>query len=295
MKSPELQRAREWETRFGQANAAAAGLDEVRRVNDEWQRERAGELPADLQVERVDAAGVPAEWIKVEAATSGPVVLFLHGGGFMLGSARENHEWLARLSRATRGRILALEYRLAPEAPYPAQRDDALTAYEWLLAEGHDPAGVALVGESSGGGLVAALLPAIRAAGSPMPAAAAMTSPFVDWTLSAQSLEDNDDPFVHREILAMMVDAVLQGEDARAQSPLFGDFTGLPPLLIQVGTAEAVRDDARRLSEAALAAGVDVTYEAWEDMIHLWHGFPYLPEAVQAVERIAEFVREHAA
>jgi monoterpene epsilon-lactone hydrolase len=292
MASPELQRAREWETAFGQANAAAGGLEGVRKVNDEWQAERAGELPSDVLIESVDAGGIPGEWISVEGAASRPVVLFLHGGGFMLGSAKENREWVSRLTRHLGGRALAIDYRLAPEYPYPAQVEDAHTAYRWLLSEGVDPSEVAIIGESAGGCLVAATLLAIRDAGDPPPATAVMTSPLTDMTLSGESLKSNDDPFVGPEVLTMMMDTSIQGQDRRALSPLFAELHGLPPFLIQVGTAEAIFDDGRRFAEKAAAAGVDATFEPWDDMIHLWHGFPYLPEAQQAVQRIAEYVGE---
>jgi acetyl esterase/lipase len=293
MPSAELERARDWERAFGEANAAAGGIDEVRIVNSQWQAERAGELPTDLRIEPVDAGGIPAEWIYIDGAEETPVVLFLHGGGYILGAAEENREWVGRVVRALGGRALAIDYRLAPEHAYPAQVEDSHAAYRWLLEQGHEASQVAILGESAGGGLVAATLLSIRDAGDPLPAAAVMTSPFVDFTLSGASLHNNNDPFVGPEVLNMMLEAGLQGKDPRAHSPLFAELKGLPPLLIQVGTAEAVFDDGRRLSEQAAAAGVDVTFEPWEDMIHLWHGFPYLPEAQQAVERIAGYLAEH--
>ncbi|HEY4095505.1 MAG TPA: alpha/beta hydrolase [Baekduia sp.] len=293
MPSAELERAREWERAFGEANASAGGLEEVRLVNDQWQAERAGELPVDLEFTAVDAGGVPAEWISVAGAAATPVILFLHGGGFMLGSARENREWIGRLVRELGGRALAIDYRLAPEHPYPAQVEDARTAYRWLLAQGIAPADLLVLGESAGGGLAAATLTAIRDGGDPLPAAAALTSPLVDFTLGAASLDDNDDPFVNRPVLEMMIQTALQGQDSEALSPLSHDLAGLPPLLIQVGTSEAIRDDGRRYADAASAAGVAVSFEQWDGMVHLWHGFPYLPEAVDAVERIAAFFAEY--
>jgi acetyl esterase/lipase len=293
MPSAELERARDWERAFAEANAGADGIEGIRIVNKEWQAERAGELPADLKIEPVDAGGIPAEWISVDGADQTPVVLFLHGGGYLLGSAEENREWVGRVVRGLGGRSLAIDYRLAPEHAYPAQVEDAHAAYRWLLAQGIEPSNVAILGESAGGGLVAATLLSIRDAGDPLPAAAVMTSPFVDFTLSGASLSDNDDPFVGPEVLDQMIQAGLQGKDPREHSPLFAELKGLPPLLIQVGTAEAVFDDGRRFAEAASAAGVDVTFEPWADMIHLWHGFPYLPEARQAVDRIAGYLSEH--
>lgn len=293
MASAELKRAREWEQAFAEANAAAGGLEEVREVNDKWQAERAGELPTDLVYESVDIGGIPGEWIYIEGAKETPTVLFVHGGGFMLGSARENREWVGRLMRSLGGRALAVDYRLAPEHPYPTQVEDVHAAYRWLLEQGGDPNKIAIVGESAGGSVATAALVAIRKAGDPNPAAAALLSPLVDFTISGKTFENNNDPFVGREVIQMMLDTALQGKDPKESSPLYADLTGIPPVLIQAGTAEALYDDSLRLAEAAAAVGVDVTLEKWEDMIHLWHGFPYLPDAREAVERVAEYLGGH--
>ena len=298
MASEELSRAIDWERRFARANAAAgaAGLDEVRAVGARLMSERAGALPDDVVVEPVDAGGVPAEWISA-CAQAGPTILFLHSGGGVVGSAAENREWLGRVTRATGARALAIDFRLAPEHPWPAQREDACAAYRWLLGEGLDPSDVILMGESGGGGFAIATLVALRDAGEPLPAAVVVISPLVDMALTAESLEANaaTDPFVSRPALEMMMQALLQGQDPTTSSPLRADLSGLPPLLIQVGTAEALYDDARRLAERAQAAGVEVTFDPWQDMIHLWHGFPYLPEARAATDRIGAFVTRDAA
>jgi acetyl esterase/lipase len=296
MASEELQKAIAWERDFGAANASAAGIDEIRVINEKWFRERQGELPADLTATEVDAGGVPSVWVSV-GDDDGPVVLFVHGGGFILGDAADSYEMLGRLLRITGGRALGVNYRLAPESPYPAQIEDVCAAYRWLLAEGTDPSRIAFLGESAGGGLAYAALAALRDAGEPLPAAAALLSPFVDFELSSESLDRNAevDPFVGREVLGMMVDAVLQGQDVASSSPLSAAAEGLPPLLIQVGTSEAIHDDPARLAEKAEAAGVDVTFEPWGEMIHLWHGFTYLPEALEATERVAGFLDSHLA
>jgi monoterpene epsilon-lactone hydrolase len=290
-----LQDALSWQRRLGEANAGAAGIEDVRAINDRFMAERAGELPGDVQVEPVDAGGIPAEWVSIEGAEGGPVVFFCHGGGYMLGAASENRTWAGRLARAVGGRVLGFDYRLAPEHAYPAQQEDACTAYRWLLAQGQDPAEVAFVGESAGGGLVVSTLIALRDAGDPLPAAAVVTSPLVDFTLSSGSLDTNvdTDAFVTREVLTMMMDAFLQGQDAHEASPMFRDLSGLPPLLAQVGTGETSYDDSARLVEAAKHAGVDATLEPWEGMFHLWHGFADLPQAKQATDRIGEFILAH--
>jgi monoterpene epsilon-lactone hydrolase len=153
---------------------------------------------------------------------------------------------------------------------------------------------VVVMGESGGGAVALATVVAARDAGEPLPSAVVLTSPLIDMTLSSESFETNaaTDPFVSREAVAGMMQALLQGQDAAEASPLNADLSGLPPMLVQVGTAEAVYDDGRRLAEAAEGAGVDVTFEPWEDMIHLWHGFPSLPAAQQATDRIGQFIAQ---
>jgi acetyl esterase/lipase len=296
MSADTLAQAIEWEQQLSAAIATATGLEEVRATNERFMRDRAGQLPDDVRVEHVDAGGVPSEWVDT-GADEGPVVFFLHGGGLMMGAPLESREFLGRLTRETGGRALAVDYCLAPEHAYPAAADDARAAYHWLLAQGCDPRRVVVVGESAGGLLAVALLVALRDAGDPLPAAAVTLSPLVDMTLSAESLDANadSDPLVDRAGLTMMMEAVLQGKDAVAASPLNADLTGLPPLLVQVGTAEAIYDDPRRLAEKATAAGVEVTFEPWEEMIHLWHGFPKLPQAHEATTRIAEHIKKHTA
>lgn len=292
-----LQSAIDWQKRLAAANATAGGIEDVRAINDRFMAERAGPLGNDVHVESVDADGVAAEWLTIDGRSDGPVTVFLHGGGLMLGAASENRTWMAQLARATGGRIFSVNYRLAPEHPYPAAVEDAAAAYGWLLGSGHDPAGVAMIGESAGGGLVLATLVALRDAGATLPNAAILTSPLVDFTLGAATLDaaGETDQFVNREVLSMMMDAVLQGQDAHAASPLFRDLTGMPPMLVQVGSREALYDDSARLVDAAKAAGVTATLEPWEDMIHLWHGFGDLPQATAATARISEFITANCA
>jgi monoterpene epsilon-lactone hydrolase len=287
-----LQNAIDWQKRLAAANAEAGGIDDIRAINDRFMAERAGEPEDDVRIEAVDAGGVPAEWLTVDGNGDGPVIVFLHGGGLMLGAASENRTWMTELARATGGSIFGINYRLAPEHPYPAAVEDACAAYGWLLEQGHASGTTAILGESAGGGLVLATVISLRDAGKPLPAAVVATSPLVDFTLGAATLDSaaETDQFVTREVLSMMMDAVLQGQDARAASPLFRDLGGLPPILVQVGRDEALYDDSSRLVEAAQSAGVDATLEPWDDMIHLWHGFGDLPQAAAATARIGEFV-----
>jgi acetyl esterase/lipase len=252
-------------------------------------------MPEDVACQPVRAGGVPAEWVTAPGAGD-RVVLYLHGGGYVIGSINSHRDLAGRLSRAAGARVLVLDYRLAPEHPFPAAVDDALAAYRWLLAEGHTPRNVAIGGDSAGGGLTLATLVALRDAGETLPAAGVCLSPWTDLAGSGESLRTkaDADPMVQWSRLAQYADAYLGGKDARTPlaSPLYADLRGLPPLLIQVGTAETLLDDAIRVAERAEAAGVDVTYEAWDDMIHVFQAFAaLLPEGQQAVDRIGAFVR----
>lgn len=254
----------------------------------------------DLALEPVTAAGRPAEWIAAPGASRERAILYLHGGGYAIGSIDTHRDLVGRLSRASGARGLAIDYRLAPEDPHPAAVDDAVAAYRWLLDEGLAPQQVAVAGDSAGGGLTAATLVALRDAGDPLPGAAALLSPWTDLALSGDSIDGkaDEDPMLQRGGLARMAEWYLGGGDARAPliSPLYADLGGLPPLLIQVGTAETLLDDATRLAERAQLAGVDVTLETWDQMIHVFQAFAaILPEGQQAIERIGEFIRKHLA
>lgn len=260
-----------------------------------------GSLPIapDVTITPVDARGVEGEWVVSDQADAGRVVLYLHGGGYVICSVRTHRELACRLSRSASARLFLPEYRLAPEHPHPAAVDDALTAYRWLLEdEGVDPARLVVAGDSAGGGLTVATLVAARDAGLPMPAAAVCLSPWVDLEGIGDSMTTKAalDPMISAEGLKRGADMYLNGQDARTPlaAPLYADLTGLPPLLIQVGTAETLLDDSVRLAERARAAGVDVELEEWEDMIHVFQAFAgLLPEGQQAIDRVGEFVRSH--
>ncbi len=258
------------------------------------------QLPEDVRCEPVDAGGLPAEWIATPGAADERIIYYLHGGGYAIGSIKTHRELISRLSRAAGARALAIDYRLAPEHPFPAALDDATAAYRWLLSTGVDPAAIVIAGDSAGGGLTVATLVALRDAGDPLPAAAVCLSPWVDLEGIGDSMSTKAevDPMVQREGLLKMAKAYLGDAHPRTPlaAPLYADLRGLPPLLIQVGTTETLLDDATRLAERARAAGVDVLLEPWDDMIHVWHFFAAaLPEGQQAIDRIGEFVREHTA
>ena len=257
-------------------------------------------VEADVKCEPVNAGGVKSEWVTAPGADAGRAILYLHGGGYVIGSINTHRSLAGRLSRAAKARVLVIDYRLAPEHPHPAAVDDAVAAYRWMLAQGLKPNRIAVSGDSAGGGLTVATLVAIRDAKLPLPAAGAPISPWVDMEGIGDSMTSKAaaDPIVQKDGLLNMAKAYLGGKDARTPlaAPLYADLSGLPPLLIQVGTAETLLDDASRLAERAKKAGVKVTYEPWENMIHVWHLFaPMLDEGKQAIDRIGEFVRQNAA
>jgi len=248
-----------------------------------------------IKREAVDANGVPAEL--AIAGSQEPTVLYLHGGGYCIGSVATHRDLVSRLVRATGGQALAIDYRLAPEHPFPAALDDATAVYRWLLSSGIDPAQLVIAGDSAGGGLTIATLVALRDAGDPLPAAAVCVSPWADLECRGESITSKADldPILRQESLLKWGKLYLGDAGPRSPlaSPIHADLTGLPPLLIMVGTAELLFDDATRLAERAQAAGVDVTLESWEEMIHVWPLFAaLLPEGQQALDRMGAFIKE---
>jgi phosphinothricin tripeptide acetyl hydrolase len=262
--------------------------------------ERAFPTPPDVKVERVAAPTAPAEWLRPPSAVAGRVVLYLHGGGYVIGSPRSHRHLAAAVARAASASALLLDYRLAPEHPYPAALDDATAAYRWLLDQAIAPGRIVIAGDSAGGGLTVATMLALRDVGLPLPAAGVCISPWVDLTCSGQSYRTKADvdPIVRRAGVEEMARAYLGATPPRTPlaSPLFADLRGLPPLLVHVGSDEVLLDDAVRLAGRARAAHVDTTLETWDRMIHVWHWFlPMLDEAGSAVEAIGRFVQARAA
>jgi acetyl esterase/lipase len=253
-------------------------------------------LPADVKAEPVTVNGVPAEWVSTPDADPQRVVLYLHGGAYVIGSVNTHRDLAGRISRASGGRVLNVDYRLAPEHPHPAAVDDAVAAYRWLFDQGHAPAQLAIAGDSAGGGLTIATLVALRDEGLPMPAAGVALSPWVDLEGIGESMTAaaHLDPMVQKEHLVRMGKLYLGDNDPRSPlaAPLYADLSGVPPLLIQVGTAETLLDDSTRIAERARKAGVTVTLDVWDDMIHVFQAFaPILPEGQQAVDQIGEYLR----
>ena len=251
-------------------------------------------LPDGVEVERDAVGGVPAE-IVTPAEHGAGVLLYLHGGGYAIGSPVSHRHLVAALAAASRTRAFALDYRRAPEHPFPAAVDDALAGYRGLLDTGTAPRSIVVGGDSAGGGLTVAALLAIRDAGLELPAAGVLISPWTDLTNESGSYRTraDRDPLVFKEDIDRWRDAYLAGADPRTPlaSPLHADLSGLPPLLVQVGSEEVLLDDSRKLAERCEAAGVEATLEIEDGMIHVWHWFgEYLDEAGSAVRRIGEFV-----
>ncbi len=280
---------------------AAQGYDGMRRG---YERFLASNFPLDpsLNETNVDVGGVPAIRLALPASEtarstsrSGPTVLHFHGGGYVLGSAASSREFAGRLARAVGAACLTVDYRLAPEHPYPAALDDALDAYRGLLATGIDPQHILLSGESSGGGLALALAMALRAAGDPLPAGIIAICPFADLTLSGASVRrfSGNDPAANRDGLTFLAASYFQGHEPRDPlvSPLFGDFHGLPPLFLTASEGEVLLDDTIRLAERAGAHGVDVTRELVADSVHVFPLFPWLPETATIMAAIGAWSR----
>ena len=255
-------------------------------------------LSPDFKCQPVYAGGVSAEWISGVRAHDGPVILYLHGGCYATGSVDTHRDLMIRLSIATSMRVLGLNYRLAPMHPFPAAVEDASAAYRWLLGAGISAGRIAMAGDSAGAGLALAAILTIRDGGLPVPGAVVCLSPWVDLAVSGASMENKaaEDPIVSREMLLGWRRLYLGDSDPRTPlaSPLYANLRGLPPMLIQVGSGEVLLDDATRLTQCALAAGVDTTLEVWPHMIHVWQSFaPILPEARQSIERIGQFIKAH--
>ncbi|MFD7847993.1 alpha/beta hydrolase [Nocardia sp. NPDC059764] len=255
------------------------------------------EVPDDVRVSEVSAAGVPAYWLDAPETSPERVLVFVHGGGFTLGSLDSHGELAARLGRAAGARVLFPEYRLTPEHPYPAPVEDIRALWRWLReGQGVAASSIVLAGDSAGGNLVAALLLELRDAGAELPAAAVLLSPALDMSGSGVSMTERDgqDVIFTPGLLRGIFATYLDGADPRipSASPLFGDLTGLPPLLIQAGTAELLLSDAEGFAAAAREAGVEVALTLGEGLPHVYVIMRDTPEAAAATEEIADFVRK---
>ena len=278
-----------------QMSGWSEGTMEEQRARQE-KMSKYSRIPAEIRCQPVDVGGVSAEWINTPEADLG-VLLYLHGGAYALSSINVYREFLSRLVLATRMRCLAINYRLAPEHPFPAALEDATSAYDWLLTQEVDPSEIIIAGDSAGGGLTLATLLALRDTGKQLPAGAVVISPWVDLALTGASVQSKAalDPILDHDSLAMYA-GYYAGKNELTNpliSPLYADLQDLPPLLIQVGTDEILLDDAARLAEKARKSGVNVTLDVWNEMFHVFQLIPFLPETKKMVARIAAYVSQN--
>jgi acetyl esterase/lipase len=254
------------------------------------------QLPDGVEFQKTLAADVPVEWLALPASDPTKTVLYLHGGGYVLGSIDTHRGLGSRIAEAAGTRVLMVEYRLAPETPFPGAVEDATTAYRFLLDQGVAPEQIVIGGDSAGGGLTLATLVSLKEQGQPLPGAAFALSPWVDLEGLGDSMQTRAeaDPMVQKEGLVRMGSLYLSGADPKTPlaAPLHADLSGLPPILIQVGTAETLLDDSIRIAERLRAAGVAVELQQYEDLIHVFQAFaPIVPESLEAIAKIGAFVK----
>jgi monoterpene epsilon-lactone hydrolase len=270
-------------------------LGERRKATDE--RGLAYGLAGDVTVEKVSSGGVAAEWTSTPGVARDAAILYAHGGGYLFGSLDSHRHMVAELGRAANCVALALDYRLAPEHPFPAPVEDAVSGYKYLLAQGFASGRIAIAGDSAGGGLVVAAMVAIREAGLPQPGGGWCLSPWVDMEALGESMATRAaaDPMVQKAGILEIAKAYLGGADPRSPlaAPLYADLAGIAPLLIQVGAAETLLDDAIRLAQRAGTADVRVDLQVWPEMVHVWPLFhPELAAGKRALDEAGAWIRK---
>ena len=254
-------------------------------------------LPKNTHVENISADGVPSEWVFVDGVNQKNVVIYFHGGGYNWGSCNTHRELAARLSLVSDARVLLVDYRLAPEHPYPAALDDAISAYQWLLDEGFAANNIVIAGDSAGGGLTLSTAVSLRDKNIPLPAALVCLSPWADLEMSSDTMISNDriDPMLNNASLSFWAKNYIASDQGSNPliSPIHADLHGLPPLFIQAGEREVLLGDALLIKENAQAAGVDVTLDVWPDMWHVWQAMArVVPEAQQAINELGVFINK---
>ncbi len=242
--------------------------------------------------------GVPGEWQQAKSGSTDNVILYLHGGAYVIGSPASHRDMVGAIVDAAQARAFIVDYRLAPETIFPGAVDDAVAVYKGLLENGEKAEKIIIAGDSAGGGLTMATLVSLKEQGIELPAAAICLSPWADLTFTGDSMivKDKVDAMLGRDSLSWFAGLYLEGQDASQPlaSPIFADLAGLPPLLIQVGSQEVLLDDAIRLNKAAKKAGVDVTLEVWDGQMHVWHLMSaVVPEGKHAIQVIGTFVKMH--
>lgn len=269
----------------------------VEGMRDEFEQ-MMGRMPLDPGVtrENIHVGAMKAAWFTPGGCAPDEALLYLHGGGYVIGSIDTHAALTGNIARAAGMRAVSIDYRLAPEHKHPAAVEDSVTAYQWLLDQGYAAEKLVIAGDSAGGGLTVATLVALRDKGLPLPRAAAILSPWVDLEATGESMKTRaeEDPLITpRSVVGF--GRLYAGPDqlqSPLAAPLHADLTGLPRLLVQVGTAEVLLDDAIRIAERLEAAGVDTTLEVYEGMIHVWHFFSHVvDEGAEAIERVGNFLK----
>lgn len=252
-------------------------------------------LPTGVTREAVFANGVPCEWLIPSNSSKDQVLLYLHGGGFVLGFTPLHFQMLAYLAPKMNLRVLMVNYRVAPEHPFPASLDDCVTAYRWLLKQGFSAQNIVVAGDSAGGNLTLTTLMKLRDSGDPLPTAAACLSPVANMTDREEQFQHVYDPVLHPRAAQIYNTSYVAHNDAHTPliSPVFGDWHGLPPLLVHAGEDEILRDDAVRIEQLAKAAGVEVRVEIYPRMWHVWQLYLSLPQSIQSLDDIAQFLKAH--
>ncbi|MBW8012272.1 MAG: alpha/beta hydrolase [Chloroflexi bacterium] len=254
-------------------------------------------MPSKVEIQDIAIGDMYAEWVSPPMARNDRAILYLHGGGYTMGSCNTHRAMVARISVARQAPVLLIEYSLAPENPFPAALEDAIKAYHHLIDHGTDPRRTVIAGDSAGGSLVVALAVSLRDKSEQLPAGIFCISPWADLTISGESYStcSKTDPMLSRETSLLHASWYVGENDPKSPliSPVFADLSEFPPMLIQVGEYEILRSDSVRLAEKARQAGVDATLEIWDGMWHLWHAFAgFMPESQRAIERIDSFANE---
>jgi acetyl esterase/lipase len=248
-------------------------------------------IPAGITVEKKSLDGIPAELINVENPANG-IILYLHGGAYAVGSVNVHREYLSRLAKACQVKVLAIDYRLAPEYPFPAALEDSLTAYHWLIAQGYDPASIVLAGDSAGGGLAIAAMVSLRDDHKPLPACAVCVSPWLNLCRTGSKVNNNHDPILNPEILSLYSHYYAGQTDPGNPliSPIYADLRGLPPIFIQAGTNEILLDQIEEFCEKARLANIEIVFDLYQGLFHVFQIIPILPESTRSLEEIAKFI-----
>ena len=265
---------------------------EQMRANME-ERQQLLPLPDDVAFDSVTAGSVPAEWVTAPNSDQARAVIYFHGGGYVMGSVNTHREFTTRIAKACKTRVLSVDYRLAPEHPFPAAIEDGVASFRWLLEQDIDASKIVMAGDSAGGGLTLSTLIKLRDEGTPLPVGGMLLSPWTDLAATGESTRTRAelDPMIAPDELTAIAQNYHVGNEATDPlvSPLYADLMGLPELLVQVGGAEILYDDSTRLAANALKQGVSVDLQEWEHAFHVFQAFPGLPESAAALDEMGKF------